>query len=601
MGNKTPAASYAERKKAYVTLCEQSQSKLVFAKPAQRVGSAGGTAAFYTLSLEDEQRSEEQWLGKDLSHAFHELEFYESARVCPANGEWKILKHMMEYGGSLKDFPVQDHNGNQRCQDLLVLRNLLEGLEKPRLLDVKIGSRTASAGWRGKSSLAARKQDFLDAMTNSLTEGVRLEGFLNPPSWIDSEDPLHEFTCRRFVSQWKLKKAKRFFFQRMTAGGVLAAFIDLRDQGLESRAGWNNAASDPSFLRPCEYAEILLLTIISELASILRSSLGVPVPQKWVGSSIAIVAEVNGTPPREEETLAPWEWTRERTKVRIFDWGRSQLNTREMFEMMTPEQRSDHEEYWDRYQEGLVGLVYDACRHYWNHFCVTKWAYLAINVYDYDSQSNSDFLGHAKMALPSQGSNLTMVTLTLVDQKGLQIVGHDGKLSQVHMSIGYEPSTSPSRFAAAWSVHVVAAEHLVAGDGFFCTQSSDPYVVVSLMEHEDSIADPTTSSELRSSSSRRVAMGRTSVKIATLNPVWNETIEFAVAPPGNYAEDSITFAGAASPAALAAALQHGRLETLAKTFPLPRIARLAAAKRKMQVQEFATAFMEGPWTDAANK
>ena len=61
-----------------------------------------------------------------------------------------------------------------------------------RVIDVKIGHKTAQAGWAGKSRSSALRNSAIDGMTNTHAEGFRLEGFDNPPPALTSVRPLLE-------------------------------------------------------------------------------------------------------------------------------------------------------------------------------------------------------------------------------------------------------------------------------------------------------------------------------------------------------------------------------------------------------------------------
>jgi len=52
------------------------------------------------------------------------------------------------------------------------------------MLDIKLGGKTASIGWMGKSRLSTLSNRTVDNMTNSVTEGYRLEGLDNAPKTI---------------------------------------------------------------------------------------------------------------------------------------------------------------------------------------------------------------------------------------------------------------------------------------------------------------------------------------------------------------------------------------------------------------------------------
>lgn len=95
------------------------------------------------------------------------------------------------------------------CEDLLVIRNLHDGLQKLRLMDVKVGQVTAQAGWHGKSRLHALKQAVLDGHTNSQAEGFRLEGLDGLPPVLGSMDPLLDFRLGESKRNKFVRKAMR--------------------------------------------------------------------------------------------------------------------------------------------------------------------------------------------------------------------------------------------------------------------------------------------------------------------------------------------------------------------------------------------------------
>merc|ERR1719191_636797 len=112
---------------------------------------------------------------------------------------------MLEYKGVAKCMCSMHDKTVQK--DVLVMRNLMDGATKLRLLDLKMGEKTAEAGWKGKSAFAALRQGVVDALTNSEAEGFRLEGFDHPPKALLSMDPLLDFGGSQMFSGKALKKA----------------------------------------------------------------------------------------------------------------------------------------------------------------------------------------------------------------------------------------------------------------------------------------------------------------------------------------------------------------------------------------------------------
>jgi len=541
-----------------------------FKEPAEPIGAAGGTAAFYRLTPQDKTKSQEEWLGKDLAHAFDELEFYEAAKKLRGQQEWALLGYMIEYGGALKDFPVRWSGGDEQMLDLLVMRSLVEGFEKPRLLDLKIGAKTSAANWKGKSAMASLKQGMLDSITNSASEGLRLEGFLNPPEWIDSEDPLHDVGGGEFWAKGKAKKARRFYFQRMSTAEVLAALVDFRE-----------LTQDPQCLWPCECAEMALLAMVRDLGGILRACNRIPVPQKWIGSSVAVVAEAGAYPPRPHRGAQP-QGSSHKACVRIFDWGRSELNTPARHSALGEEQRGDRQEYWSHYQAGISRLLWEAARLYWNSFCASSWTSIHVTVYDYDSQTQDDLLGFAEAALPSEAGGEASLALPLTNCQGKQVLGEGSQPALVNLKVSFSPCPAPSRLRGCWRVRVASASHLPIGDlGLSSASSSDPYAVVALSE------GPPAGGQR----GPRRTQARTAVISNSLNPAWEEDVCFAVAQAsgGSPEPEGCEAAGEAS---LSAALAAGGAPgSLAGLFPAPRD-RASLAEPPSEETELLKAFAE---------
>lgn len=551
MGNRCCGERGAKRSTAQLKLLEQAACKRRFQVPAPPIGAAGGTASFYALALEvGDPNAGQQWLGKDLQHAFDELEFYEAAAAFRGDPQWRLLDHMIEYVGVLQEFPVLWPNGLTISLDLLVLRSLIEGFQRPRLLDLKIGAKTSSANWKGKSALASWRQGMLDFLTNSSSEGLRLEGFMSPPDWLGSEDPLHDLGGSGVWSPVRLKRARRLALQRMPTSEVLTAFVDFR---LEPGAAEPGAAR----LLPVEHGEAAALDVVWQVAQLLRACAELPVPQKWVGSSVAVTADAAGAPlrPAPGDSLSV-KGNGQFARVHIFDWGRSELNTPDLHKAMLEEERQDRASYWDLYQAGIARLVWEAARVYWNSFCVPRWSTMRITVFDFDSHTQNDRLGVAKMALPADCGESGVVVLPLLTDEGKPALGRGGELATITVSLAYAQCPEPSRLAGIWRIQVVSAANLPAGDVSLTGKSSDPFAVVALLE------DPADTKAACAAAHVRRAQARTSVVESTLDPTWGEVLEFAVARPT---------AEGAGLAALVEALATGGLgDRLAAALPPPQ-------------------------------
>eukprot|EP00928_Gymnodinium_smaydae_P064986 TRINITY_DN48198_c0_g1_i1.p1 TRINITY_DN48198_c0_g1~~TRINITY_DN48198_c0_g1_i1.p1 ORF type:complete len:711 (-),score=74.33 TRINITY_DN48198_c0_g1_i1:136-2217(-) len=562
-------------------LLRRSRCPIHLFEDIRSVGVGGGTSDFFTLVPAQtvangaitpqgvllEGRS---WIGKDLKGDYDELLFYDQARELATQPEWALLRHMFPYAGVLlgnnavldeikrpsydADRSPALSKGTQNAETeailpsqpqhlvdaldgrtLLVLADMLDGLVEPRLLDLKIGSRTSQANWKGKSSFASWRNGVVDSNTNSSIEGVRLEGFLGAPPSVEQEDPVAALSGGFAGAKFR-KKAKKVALQKMSMASALVAFTDFRSpSGLPACSGdpWqNNALADEkSMLSSSEYAELVMLSVNSRLAQIVRDSRLVPAPQKWIGTSVCITADAGATPQRTENLQDARSWVEERVRVHIFDWGRAELNTPEQHRLFSDEQKEDREEFWGLYNVGVSRLFWESARYYWHNCCADDWSYLELFVYDRDYASKDDFIGSARFDLDSskQDSNNAPfqfdrrdMTLHLTD-KGKHVVGTDGKRSELNISLSFEAFPSPSRLRGAWRVRVESASSLPAYD---VSGSSDPFVVVTMCQlGKKKVKGTEVSTVLRR------AQRLTRFIDKCLNPKWDEEFEFPVTFP----------------------------------------------------------------------
>merc|ERR1712226_1168122 len=106
----------------------------------------------------------------------------------------------------------------------------------------------------------------------------------------------------------------------MTGAEMITHFLDVHqepeDPGSEALSG---------VYSPMEVAEIAQHEICKQMVSLSIACRHVTVPQKWVGSSIALAFDCGQLPSRR----LPEAELRKEVRVHIFDWGRSELNTPE--------------------------------------------------------------------------------------------------------------------------------------------------------------------------------------------------------------------------------------------------------------------------------
>jgi len=494
-----------------------------FRARAEPLGVSGGTAAFYRLRLSPSSslaaagKSEGYYVGKDLSHARGECDFYEQAlelhRSRDGGGLHRLLSFMFEYKGILTCSVGTDA---EACLvNLLVMRNLFDGAARLRNLDIKIGQQTASAGWQGKSRLRAYRQALVDSATNSTEEGFRLEGFDSPPPALESMDPLLDLAVLGMGPAAR-KKAFRIMLQRMSAQEMLRHFFDVHQ--VPADFGDDQLATCWAPIELAELAHHEVLCRLTVLALACRLTL---VPQKWIGSSVALGFDCGTLPARGESEDA----VRRHIRVNIFDWGRSELNTLERHMALSRNEQNDRTLFWGYYLEGIDRLLWSTLRSYWHRFGGSaRWQYARIVVYDFDSMSDNDFIGQVTIPLIETPET----TVVLLDANGGHVMGWMGRAPSM-LTYSIEARTFPvgSRLSGAWKVHLAGASNLPVCDWLKGQQpKSDPFAVLEAVAEDG----------------RRFRQ-QTSVIVGALNPRWGETLEVPIASSDSPVEEALISAG----------------------------------------------------------
>uniref|UniRef100_A0A7S4SL66 C2 domain-containing protein n=1 Tax=Alexandrium monilatum TaxID=311494 RepID=A0A7S4SL66_9DINO len=480
-----------------------------FQLPVLRLGTSGGTAPFFQLALRDEHggRSPDYFIGKDLMRAEGEVTFYEQVRAITASasqthlhnsGLAPLLSYMLEYAGVVEC----EAPGEVEPVQMLVMRNLRDACKCLRMLDVKIGERTADAGWQGKSCLSAFKQGLLDGLTTSQSEGFRVEGFDGPPAAFTTMDPLIDVSGLPVFTDKDKKKARRFMLQRMPASEIVMHLADVHQEPAEPSEG------SPCWA-PTELAEIALHEMCRRLAGLSVACRRAPVPQKWVGSSVALGFEVGHCPLRE----VPEAELRRSVRVNIFDWGRSELNTLERHAELDEAARQDRAAFWRYYVGGVDRLAWEVARCYRHRFgCANGWRSARVAVYDFDSMTENDFIGQVTLPLQLTPSG-EEVTVALADLKGRPVRTFFGPQATVTYSVGWRSFPAGSRLQGAWRVSILKAAALPGRDRWQGKSTSDPFAVLTSTSQDG----------------RFQFRQQTSVIERDLNPEWNETFEVPVA------------------------------------------------------------------------
>lgn len=572
-----------------------------FESPVHRLGGiSGGTAPFFRLVLTDtgmqqlgDDRtncSQTYFIGKDLSHATDEVDFYNTvaqlskSKDSPhhinseSEGVGKLIPFMFDYLGTLETTEATteeeaDTTNEPKKLSLLVMKNLRDGgYDTYRMLDLKIGRDTAQAGWKGKSWFRAHKQRVLDRFTNSSLENYRLEGFDGCSQVVESMDPLmdlkfvgkHDHNGDESVTPSKArKKAQRLMFQHMNGAEIFMHFLESpsfqlsssNGVGLETNITTSSASIDDECFTPMEKCEIILEEIAIKLIRLAQTCHSVRIPQKWIGSSVAIAYDAGDTKlntDEQKQTGACAEEIISKVQVNVFDWGRSELLLAEDFHQMSAKKQLDRERFWRSYQHGIDALAYHAICTYYHHFTNTLgWRTVTIKVMDFDSLTNHDYMGQIKFDLPdptneaqvrylseareyqlvrkNQKSNIFCCSCYLMLCRPHKCIRKEGKApyGSITLQIQWNPLPTPSNVKGFWRVTIIKASNLVAFD--YQTQSSDPFCLVQAVGLKEKRSNNARMSFIsKSNNPTRKFVQMTTVKTQNLNPEWNESFDIPV-------------------------------------------------------------------------
>jgi len=253
-----------------------------------------------------------------------------------------------------------------------------------------------------------------------------------------------------------------------------------------------------------EMLELVLHTVVSKLLGLAIACRMCEVPQKWIGSSVALGFDCATLPARSVDKAA----FRNTVTVMIFDWGRSELNTCEKHERFSPEEQRDRTEFWRYYTGGICRLSWEAARAYQHWFGQSNPDTIRIKVFDFDSSTDNDVIGQCMVPL----KETSRTSKGLVDRKSKSVIGRGGEEATITFSVTKELLPENSRMKLVWRIHVHKANNLLAMDGVLTSSTSDPFVTL----------------EASSSAQTLGFWQRTSVQEKTLDPEWNETFEVAV-------------------------------------------------------------------------
>jgi len=287
--------------------------------------------------------------------------------------------------------------------------------------------------------------------------------------------------AKQLQTETNIRKGKRFQLQSMKGQEIFMHFLDLHLEDFE----------DKDKIERSEYAEILLHEFVKQLTKLFTSCQNLPVPQMWLGSSVALGFDSGVLPSKIDEHCS----IRKSVLVNIFDWGRSEFNTMKNFDTLSQNDQLRRNKYWNFYKTGIANLGLNAALEYKNRFGTKQWIEIKIDIFDFDLLGKDDILG--SVTIPVEETAMKVLQL-----------GNKRKGTLTY-SMSWHPF-DVSRLCGVWKVKMIQANELPNKDGPFGT--SDPYCML------------TARSEGGLHHSRQC----TTVKANILNPVWNEEFEFPI-------------------------------------------------------------------------
>jgi len=465
-------------------------SAKLFASP---VANVPGSSSLFALKPKGGIFCSEAWVGQDLGRANAELSFYEKVLQLRQGGFSAgfnfLTPFLLDYQGVV-ECSVEGEKVGDAPKQLLVLENLgtVGSGRCLRRLDLKLGhSRPTDPA--GKSRLAAIRQSLMEGLgTCSHCEGFRLERFDGPPAALESADPLLDLGGGKLHGEAMRRRARKAMLNRMQAPEIFMHLIDL-----PSPAG-------------VEFAEKLLLEVLSKLTQLAVALRKSPAPQSWLGSSLGLV--VNS----EAGSLVP------EASIKLFAFGKAELVMPEAHKDYSPAERRERATQWRQYVGSIDRLSWEAARCYHHRFGNSQsWREVRFVVSDFDSMSAMDFIGKASLTFDEEMTS-DEVTLPLLERSHSPVIGKSGLPSTltVRATFNSMPDDRKDRFRAIWKVHVVRADNLPARDPL--TGSSDAWVALTAIGGKDG--------EFSSQQ-------HTSVMPRNLQPEWNEAFELALASAGS--------------------------------------------------------------------
>lgn len=462
------------------TLSFSQANNGVFEEPVSTINRSGGSAEL--VLIRNIQKSglgpihDPEYIGKQIRSSHHEADFYQKRyQICQSGETWEVFDFMLQYIGVFKLTSCVNHKLEKR--DYLVMENLLSGMKEPRVMDIKLGRFTADTNWRGKSRWAAWRNRRIDKLTNSIKEGYRMEGMDNPPSSLISKT-----VC---IQEWK--RTRRFLYQGLTAAEFLEFFFDFDDS-----SNSENESSVPCFWM----STVLHLDLIKQLCSLVRAIRKVKIPQKWVGSSLVVYfdkAKVSGNAESDSSDTM--------LRIKLLDWGRSELLTSVEFNKLSPTQRENRANFWWLYIDSLSRLLYEATRLYYVRYVQVISNLYYLDVFDHDLLNSDDFIGRFILVPDSSFDTNEYTDCQLLDAENNPVRDEHKRPSVLKVRL---QRISTSAAEEEWWALKIQSGHCLPRKDVLGKNGCDAYV--------------------RFSNSAGASLGRSVVCHDTRDPIWNFSI-----------------------------------------------------------------------------
>jgi len=326
------------------------------------------------------------------------------------------------------------------------------------------------------------------------------------------------------------KKLNRFNLQRLRAHQYLSYFLDLHMTGEDERPALQHYSTGAGVqeLSVVETQELVLLSCIQKCAGLLNACRQVPAPQMWIGSSVMLCFDAKFKPTRDalknlEQLLS------DISRVHIFDWGRSELNTEQSHKHRKPEEQDLREKYWSFYCGGIARLFFDLCCLYVGRYWHPKKS-LVVGLYKTDFISEEVLLGCSIIAAASGRKEHTLRT---PDGSTLSVGLLNAQPSTIDVAVHALPLPPQSRFEEVVVVRAnrasnvpkssLGSSHYVAT---VCGVPDDPAEVTRKLEEM----------ETRCCAFFGMVDQQTTPKTSGCEDVWDEEFEVAALKPNCRAE-----------------------------------------------------------------